>query len=78
MSKGGSPMRSNQWYNCWYVDRPELCKITQAIITDTNTGAEVHAWRVVCYYTGKDIYTGTLKECRLWIEEHLIGGKYLE
>lgn len=64
---------TQQWYNC-LINRPELCKVTQAAITDPATGVVVHAWRVVCYYTGEDVYVGSLKECKQWIDEHSIGG----
>ena len=64
----------NQWYNCQYPDHPELCKIIRAFITVPATGAVVVAYKIVCYYTGQDLYTGSMAECKQWIENHLIGG----
>ena len=65
----------NVWYTCWYIDRSELCKVTRATIDVTSNDTKVFAYKVVCYYTGKDIYVGPLKECRQWIMDHLEGVK---
>lgn len=71
-----SDIHIDQWYNVQYPDRPNLCKVTRCYIDDLHTGSRVLAYKVVCYYEGTDIYYGSLKQCKQWIDERLIGGHY--
>ena len=66
----------DQWYNCQYPDRPNLCKVTKCYIDDVRTGVRVRAYKVVCYYDGYEIMVGTMHECKEWILERIIGGHY--
>lgn len=61
----------NRWYCCLIGCDEELCKVTRALIKDPNTGVTVICYKVVCYYTGKDLYTGALNECRDWLRQRL-------
>ena len=61
----------NRWYVCLIGVSEELCKVTRGLIIDQATGSKVFCWKVVCYYTGKDMYVGQLGECRQWLLNHL-------
>lgn len=69
-----SDIHVDQWYNCQYPDRPNLCKVTSCYIDDLRTGARVRAYKVVSYYDSLDIMYGSLKECKEWLSSRLIGG----
>lgn len=63
----------NTWYNCQVDDSLELCKIVRRYhVLPNNVG--VATWVVVCYYTGKDLFAGSLSMCRQWIEKRYIYG----
>ena len=61
----------NRWYVCLIGASEELCKITRCVIEDHMTGTKFFCWRVVCYYTGKDLYVGELGDCKQWLLNHL-------
>ena len=61
----------NRWYCCLIGSSEELCKITRALIKDPNTGVTAIAYKVVCYYTGIDLYVGSLTDCRIWLRDRL-------
>ena len=61
----------NRWYVCLINSSEELCKVTRCIIQDPNTGVYVGCYKVVCYYTGKDLYVGKMNECREWLLHRL-------
>lgn len=61
----------NRWYVCLIGESEELCKVTRTLIKDPNTGVNVLCYKVVCYYTGRDLYTGKLNECRSWLRDRL-------
>lgn len=61
----------NRWYICLIGSSEELCKVRRALIKDEKTGVTVLCYQVVCYYTGKELYTGKLNECRAWLRERL-------
>ena len=60
-----------RWYICIIGNSEELCKVTRGVITDNKTGVKVFCYKVVCYYTGKDLYIGELDECRSWLRDRL-------
>lgn len=70
------PVDIDRWYGCYYIESNELCKVVRATIDVQETGTKVFAYKVVCYYTGKDVYIGSLADCKQWIREHVVGGKY--
>ena len=57
----------NRYYHCIINGREELCKITRHCIEDQTTGVKVFCYRVDCFYYGKELFTGTLSECRKWL-----------
>lgn len=61
----------NRYYNCLIGDSYELCKIRFWSATDVKTGVRVFNYAVSCYYTGKDLFVGTLAECREWLAERI-------
>lgn len=54
----------NRWYVCLIGQSEELCKITRFYLTAD--------WKVVCYYTGRDMFVGSLSDCRKWLYDHLM------
>lgn len=54
----------NRWYVCLIGQREELCKITRHHLTAD--------WKIVCYYSGKDLYAGSLADCRKWLYDRLM------
>lgn len=54
----------NRWYVTLIGQSEELCKITRMYLTGD--------WKIVCYYSGKDLFAGTLAECRTWLCERLL------
>lgn len=54
----------NRCYVCLIGQNEELCKITRHHLTPD--------WKVVCYYSGKDLYVGSLAECRDWLHDRLL------
>lgn len=54
-----SDITINQWYITMINGSEEMCKIRRMYQTGD--------WKVVCYYSGKDLFAGTLKECREWL-----------
>lgn len=61
----------NRFYNCLIGDSYELCKIHRWFTDDVKTGVRVFNYAVSCYYTGKDLFVGTLAECREWLAERI-------
>lgn len=61
----------NRWYVCLIGQSEELCKITRHYITGPYTNLPKGTWKVVCYYTGKDLFSGSLSDCRLWLRDRL-------
>lgn len=53
----------NRWYVCLIGKNEELCKICHMHLTSD--------WKVVCYYSGKDLFAGSLAECRRWLLERI-------
>ena len=54
----------NRWYVSLIGQSEELCKITRHHLTPD--------WKVVCYYTGRDLFAGSLAECRAWLCDRLL------
>ena len=50
--------------------------MTGCYIDDLRTGARVRAYKIVSYYDGLEIMYGSMKECKEWILERMIGGHY--
>ena len=63
----------NTWYNCKVDSDLELCKIVRRY-KDMGNNQRVCAWTVTTYYNAKDIYSGTLGQCKKYIEERYIYG----
>ena len=66
------------WYTCQpdpAVDRFELCRIQKVKTSDP---AMPVSWVIITYYDGKEIYSGTLKQCSQWIENHWVEKRYLD
>ena len=61
----------NRWYVCLIDKSEELCKVVRTLYTD-NSGVTVICYKVVCYYTCKDLFYGKLNECRQWLREHIL------
>lgn len=61
----------NRWYVCLIGSDEELLKIRRKVIPDSNTGVSVFCYAVVCYYSGKELYAGGLKDCRIWLRDRL-------
>lgn len=62
----------NRWYVCLIGQSEELCKITRYYITDPYVPNKKNSgWEVVCYYTGRDLFSGSLADCRLWLRDRL-------
>ena len=62
----------NSWFCCCLeqTNSVELCKVMR----DKGTGTH----RIITYYDGKEVYSGSLEQCRKWIETHWIEKRYLE
>lgn len=54
----------NRWYVSLIGQSEELCKITRHYLSSD--------WKVVCYYTGRDLFAGSLAECRTWLHDRLL------
>lgn len=61
----------NRWYNTHIGDSYELCKVRLWSVYDAKTGVRVFNYAVTCYYTGKDLYVGTLAQCKSWLAERV-------
>lgn len=57
----------DRYYQCIVDGKEELLKITRHKITDQATGENVFCYRVDCYYMGKELFVGSLSECREWL-----------
>ena len=71
---------NNSWY-CCHLDMPdqfELCRIQQRKTTDSKTGLCVYEYFVITYYEGKELYSGSRKDCQKWIDEHWVERRYLD
>lgn len=71
---------NNSWY-CCQLDMPEqyeLCRIQQRKNKDPQTGMVVYDYFVITYYEGKELFSGTRKECQDWINNHWIERRYLD
>ena len=66
-----SDIEINRWYVCLIGQVEELCKVTRCFVTDCN-GVMLGQYKVVCYYTGKDLFVGELSECRKYLREKLL------
>ena len=75
MSKTNIPdvksIEINRWYVCLIGQSEELCKVTRAYYTDPYTNQTKGTWKVVCYYTGKDLFSSTLDDCKMWLRDRL-------
>ena len=58
----------NKWYNTLIGGNIELCKITHFYLAKD--------WSVVCYYSGKDLFVGSLSDCKKWLCERVIIGGF--
>lgn len=65
----------NRYYLCRIQgsNQHELCKIVRCLPDINTNGTRVYWYKTVCYYTGKDLYIGTLAQCRQWMMDHMIG-----
>lgn len=61
----------NRYYNCLIGDSYELCKVRFWSVNDDKTGVRVFNYAVTCYYTCKDLFVGTLAECREYLAERI-------
>lgn len=58
-----SDITTNRWYVTLINGNEELCKIKRMYLTPD--------WEVVCYYSGKVLFAGTLIDCRKWLLERV-------
>lgn len=76
MSKTRLPKASeievNRWYNTLINQTIELCKIRRAFNIGGYDGLAQHDWIVISYYHGKELYAGSLGDCRKWLLERII------
>lgn len=63
----------NRYYLCRVKDSDELCKIVRCLPDVNSAGTRVYYYKTVCYYTGHDLYIGTLSQCRQWMLDHMKG-----
>ena len=63
---------NNNWFCCSIdgSDKVELCKIK------LNRGIGTHS--VITYYSGQEVYSGSIQQCKTWIENHWIEKRYLD
>lgn len=64
----------NTWYNCVPNDvsgNIELCKICRP-------AGYSSGWQIVTYYDAKEVFSGELKACLRWLEEHITDRRYLD
>ena len=60
-------------------DQFELCRIQQRkIINAENPYQAVYEYFVITYYDGKELYSGSRKECQKWIDDHWVERRYLD
>lgn len=59
-----------RWYVCLIGNSEELCKVVRSLIPDP-ARVMVICYKVVCYYSGKELYSGKLNECRSWLRDRL-------
>lgn len=64
-------IKINKWYICLIGQSEELCKVTRHSYIDRYTGQCKFSWKVVCYYTGKDLFAGELGDCKRWLRDRL-------
>ena len=57
----------NRWYVCLIGASEELCKVKLFRDPIANT-----SYQVVCYYTGKVLIAGNLKECQTFVRDHIL------
>lgn len=63
----------NRWYVCLIGQSEELCKVRRIpVLQYTVNNIEIHPYQVVCYYTGKMLFSGCLTECQKFIREHIL------
>lgn len=61
----------DNWF-CCAVDNDhqvELCKIKRN---------KAGNYSVMTYYDGREVYSGSMEQCRKWIDTHWIEKRYLE
>lgn len=71
---------SNSWV-CCHLDNSdtfELCRIQKQVIKDVNQHTTMYVYSVITYYDGKELFSGTAKQCRKWIDEHYVNRRYLD
>lgn len=74
------------WYTCIpdNSDKCELCRIQKVLPSPAgrhgrqDSGSNQVYWCVITYYEGKELYSGTLAQCKKWIESHWIEKRYLD
>ena len=71
------PVEINRYYVCTYQGNQDLCKIVRGTEDVNSSGINVFCYKVICYYLATDIYSGSIAECKSWIREHIVGGKYI-
>ena len=62
----------NRWYNTLINQNIELCKIVRAYNIGGYNGVSVYDWKVTSYYNGKELFAGSLGECRKWLVQRII------
>lgn len=69
----------NSWFCCQLdgTETIELCRIRKRTVSDSNIGYR-NEWYVITYYDCKEVFSGSLFECRKWIENHWIERRYLD
>ena len=70
------PIEINTWYSCQPDKKKpgiELCKIR--LMTDHSYQ---YKWHIVTYYDERDLFGGSLKDCKDWINNHASDRRYLE
>lgn len=70
----------DSWFCCSIdsMDAMELCKIKRRKVDQINKADRKFEYYIITYYDGREVYSGSMTQCREWINKHWVERRYLD